>query len=202
MDVNVKEDGFIYLMENTESLNVKIGISRTDPRLKRTKQLNSGTKNDGEIRCIKTVKCHNFEEGERVLHRIYRRFRIRGEWFRLPTEERVAFMLLTPSQITRMIEMWNMNRITSLQSLMVGNQLFYQGKAEFLDHLHETNERLIAEKTAELVAVKKQKQELETQLQAIKFNYHRQENPTASIVRSSLAAMKMPEKTHAEPSED
>lgn len=187
------EEGHLYIMENTLTKNLKIGISAVgDPRIKRVKQLNSGTKSDGEIRCIKTIKTPYYEEAERILHKIFRKNRVRGEWFSIGTDEVVALMLLTPAQIIQLIDAWKVRQITSLSSLMNGDSLFYEGKKEYLDHIHETNDRLIAEKTEELCEIKKQKEELEKKIQAINFYKAREESPTASVVRAALSAIPPP----------
>ena len=144
--MEVNEEGYLYVMENELTQNLKIGISKDDPKLVRVKQLNSGTKSDAEIKCIKTIKCSNYAEAERVLHRIYKRFRVRGEWFNIPTTDRVLLLLLTPSKITQMIEAWNRSPQTSLKSVFGSEKMFYENKTDYIDKVHKENENLIEEK--------------------------------------------------------
>lgn len=188
MDEN-NEDGFLYVMENDESLNLKIGVSRFEPRGKRLKQLNSGTKNDGEIRCIKTIRTPDYKNAERILHKLYQRFRVRGEWFRIPTEERVLLLLLTPSKVIKMIDKWNQSPISSLKPVFGGEGMFYENRIEYLDKVHKENEEKIVSLNREVLEIKKQKQELETQIAAIKFYSTMRETPTASIVRAALTTI-------------
>jgi hypothetical protein len=187
--MEVKEEGYLYVMVNDTTLNCKIGVSATDPRLDRVKQLNSGTKSDGEIRCIKTVRCSNYKEAERVLHKIFGNRRIRGEWFRLTPEQSTLLMLLTPSKVDQMIEAWKTSPQTSLKSVFGSEKMFYENKTDYIDKVHKENEYIIAEKTKELMKVRKQKQQLEQQMAAIKFYEKQRESPHASIVRSALAAI-------------
>ena len=189
--MNLAEDGFLYICENTLTKNLKIGISSKDPRATkgREAQLNYGTKSDGEVRCIKVIRTPEYKKAERVLHKIFAKQRIRGEWFNIPTEETVALMLMTPTQVSRMLDLWNKQALSSLKVLMGGDHLFYEGKVEYLDHIHQTNERLLSQKMAELKEVQEPKTHLEKQLSVIKTSQHLKENPTASLVRASLAAL-------------
>tara|TARA_X000000950_G_C13711848_1_gene576560 strand:- start:25 stop:633 length:609 start_codon:yes stop_codon:yes gene_type:complete len=189
--MNPTEEGFLYIMENTLTKNLKIGISSKDPRVTkgREAQLNYGTKSDGEVRCIKVIRTPEYKKAERVLHKIFAKQRIRGEWFNIPTEETVALMLMTPTQVSRMLELWNKQAISSLKVLMGGDHLFYEGKAEYLDHIHQSNERILSEKMTELKQVQKEKAHLEKQLSVIKTAQHLKEDPRASLVRASLAAL-------------
>ena len=186
----MQESGYLYLMSDSETGYVKIGISNTDPRLKRTRQLNSGTKRPGEVTCIKAIKTRHYKRAEKILHRCYKEYRKKGEWFKLPQTEITALMLMTPSQVQQLIEV-NIP-INSIVSLMKGDILFYNGKKEYLDFIHESNERMIEEKNRELDLLRSQKKELEGQIAAIKFHYEMKEDPTASVVRAALSSIPQP----------
>lgn len=179
------EDGYLYLMSDTETLAIKIGISKTDPRIERARQLNSGTKRPGTVDCIKTIQTPHYQTAERILHRCYKKYNLNGEWFKLPQQEITALMLLTPSQIQKLVDSYA--PVNSIVHLMEGNKLFYNGKKEYIDHIQETNERLLAEKTKEIQDLKEKNQRLENELCALKLQEMRRTNPKMGTTRAVLS---------------
>ena len=182
------EDGYLYLMSDTETLAIKIGISKTDPRIERARQLNSGTKRPGTVNCIKTIRTPHYQTAERILHRCYSRYNIKGEWFKLPQQEITALMLITPSQIQKLVDSHHLP-VNSIVHLMEGNKLFYSGKKEYIDHLQETNERLLAEKSKEIQELKEKNQRLENELCALKSGEMRKTNPKIGTTRAVLSSL-------------
>ena len=179
------EDGYLYLMSDTETLAIKIGISKTDPRIERARQLNSGTKRPGTIECVKTIQTPHYQTAERILHRCYKKYNLNGEWFKLPQQEITALMLLTPSQIQKLVDSYS--PVNSIVSLMEGDKLFYSGKKEYINHLQETNERLLAEKTREIQELKEKNQRLENELCALRLIEMKKTNPKMGTTRAVLS---------------
>ena len=181
------EDGYLYLMSDTETLAIKIGISKTDPRIERARQLNSGTKRPGTVDCIKTIQTPHYQTAERILHRCYKRYHLNGEWFKLPQQEITALMLLTSSQIQKLVDSYL--PVNSIVHLMEGDKLFYSGKKEYINHLQETNERLLAEKTREIQELKEKNQRLENELCALKLQKIKETNPKIGTTRAVLSTL-------------
>jgi hypothetical protein len=98
---NAEKEGYLYVMYETGQKNVKIGKSINVP--KREQQLNS-TKMPIKVKLIGKVKSPYYSEAEKILHRIYARYRIDGtEWFNLDPIETACLMLLTPDHLEELV---------------------------------------------------------------------------------------------------
>ena len=123
------ELGFVYLMSEEYSNCTKLGISK-DP-YKRVKQLNSGTKLHSKITLLKTIETPYYKKFEKLLHRLFSKQNVRGEWFELPPKESAAFFILTPQHIADYYEQNNYKVITSLVDLIPGaSTLFQSGRGD------------------------------------------------------------------------
>lgn len=70
-------DMYVYAIRNNTTGNIKLGISKNPEN--RLKQLQTG--NDCELELIATSKAVNKFSDEVFLHKKYKDFNIRGEWF-------------------------------------------------------------------------------------------------------------------------
>ena len=73
-------DTFIYLMKDEINGFIKIGRAKNPESRERTLQSEKPT--------IKLIyKCKGFVSDETLLHKKYKKYRLRGEWFRLTNEQ-------------------------------------------------------------------------------------------------------------------
>lgn len=72
--------GFIYLIENTDTLEYKIGLTKNSPE-KRLKQLQTGS--PAKLRLKASYRTNYPHRLESILHRYYSPYRLEGEWFAL-----------------------------------------------------------------------------------------------------------------------
>ena len=182
------KEGYLYLMSDTETNAIKIGISKTDPRLDRTRQLNSGTKRPGRVECIKTIKTKYYEKIERIFHKNYRKYNIGGEWFRLPQQEITALMLMTPIQAQRIAERSG-SEIGTMINFMKLNMVFYENKKDYSDIIQEDNENVIKEQLDEIRTLKEKIRKLEFELTSLKLDKVRKEKPLIQTTRAALSSL-------------
>lgn len=85
------ERGFVYVIQESESGNLKIGVSK-DP-LVRLKQLQTGNSQDLNLLYTSLV-CSNAFEVESSVHKAFAEYAIRGEWFnsKLAPEDVISFL--------------------------------------------------------------------------------------------------------------
>lgn len=65
----------IYFIQDTISKNIKIGVSRNPNKRLATLQIS----HDSKLIILKVIKGSTREE--KLLHKMYNKYRIRGEWF-------------------------------------------------------------------------------------------------------------------------
>ena len=99
------QGGFVYLIENTETMEYKIGLTQSSPE-KRVKQLQTGSPARLELRA--TYKSKYPHRLETLLHRTYSTHRLSGEWFAL-TQEQVNNFLAKCKETDEIIEMMKDN---------------------------------------------------------------------------------------------
>jgi hypothetical protein len=83
LDWRKEAGGFLYVIQGTPQV-CKIGITAGDPE-KRLREINHGSWMDYEIKYISFKLVPSMYES--VLHRYFKKFRIRGEWFSLSPQE-------------------------------------------------------------------------------------------------------------------
>jgi hypothetical protein len=95
------KDGYLYVMYETGQKNVKIGISVNVPQ--REQQLNS-TKMPIKVKLVGKVRSPYYAEAEKILHRLYDKYRIdNSEWFNLDPIETACLMLMTPEHVEELV---------------------------------------------------------------------------------------------------
>lgn len=83
--------GYIYLIENTETLEYKIGITRNDPE-KRLKQLQTGSAAILDLKAwFHTKYPYRLES---ILHKNYAPSHVHGEWYALTSEQVENFLVV------------------------------------------------------------------------------------------------------------
>jgi len=83
------ERRYVYIIQNTFTHNIKIGIS-TDPS-ERLSSLQTGS--DVELKLIyKSGVCSNFFEIESLCHEKFKDYNVRGEWFNVDSSEVITFL--------------------------------------------------------------------------------------------------------------
>lgn len=80
--------GFIYLINELDSSNYKIGLTKNETK-KRRSQLQTG--NAGELMVVREYKTEHPSKLEKLLHMHYFSKRGIGEWFYLTDEDVVDF---------------------------------------------------------------------------------------------------------------
>lgn len=78
---------FVYLIQNLETSNYKIGVSK-NPN-KRLKQLQ--TASGEELKLVATFETTNARKVESALHNQYSPYKTQGEWFNISLVEEVSF---------------------------------------------------------------------------------------------------------------
>lgn len=80
---------YVYIIQNTFTHNIKIGIS-TNPS-ERLSYLQTGS--DVELKLIyKSGVCSNFFEIESLCHEKFKDYNVRGEWFNVDSSEVISFL--------------------------------------------------------------------------------------------------------------
>lgn len=83
------ERRYVYIIQNTFTHNIKIGIA-TNPS-DRLSQLQTGS--DVELKLIyKSGVCSNFFEIETLCHEKFKDYNVRGEWFNIDSSEVISFL--------------------------------------------------------------------------------------------------------------
>ena len=83
------ERRYVYIIQNTFTHNIKIGIS-TNPS-ERLSYLQTGS--DVELKLIyKSGVCSNFFEIESLCHEKFKDYNVRGEWFNVDSSEVISFL--------------------------------------------------------------------------------------------------------------
>lgn len=83
------ERRYVYIIQNTFTYNIKIGIS-TNPS-ERLSYLQTGS--DVELKLIyKSGVCSNFFEIESLCHEKFKDYNVRGEWFNVYSSEVISFL--------------------------------------------------------------------------------------------------------------
>lgn len=77
--------GYVYLINQVDTNNFKIGVSKKPASNGRIKNLQTGNHNELIVLFEIKSKCHTTLE--KTLHRTYFDKRIRGEWFNLPNPD-------------------------------------------------------------------------------------------------------------------
>jgi hypothetical protein len=80
---DLKEPGFVYLIQNEHNHLIKIGVSKNPYR--RIRQLQTG--NDSILRLLGIIKVEDAFSVERLLHTRYAKDRVSGEWFSVSESE-------------------------------------------------------------------------------------------------------------------
>jgi hypothetical protein len=73
--------GYVYLINEVDTNNYKIGISKKPASNGRIKNLQTG--NHNELKVLFEIKSKCYTTLEKTLHRIYSNKHLRGEWFNL-----------------------------------------------------------------------------------------------------------------------
>lgn len=79
--------GYVYLINEVDTNNFKIGISKKPANEERIKNLQTGNHNQLEL--IFEVKSKCYTTLEKTLHRTFKYNNIRGEWFEFPNQETI-----------------------------------------------------------------------------------------------------------------
>lgn len=82
--------GFVYLIQNLNSGNYKIGITTKENIQERLKNIQTGS--DGELLLIKKFKSPFYRKIEKKLHQKYNSKKTFGEWFSLTDQEVFSFL--------------------------------------------------------------------------------------------------------------
>lgn len=77
--------GYVYLINEVDTNNYKIGISKKPANEERIKNLQTG--NHKELSLIFELKSNCHTTLEKTLHRTFKYNNIRGEWFEFPNQE-------------------------------------------------------------------------------------------------------------------
>jgi hypothetical protein len=80
---SIQYNCFIYLIENTDTGHIKIGVSRKPHR--RLKQLQTG--NHIPLKMLGTIQVGNAFEVESIIHKVFSKSRVHGEWFNINRDE-------------------------------------------------------------------------------------------------------------------
>lgn len=83
------ERRYVYIIQNTFTHNIKIGIA-TNPSY-RLSQLQTGSDVDLEL-IYKSGVCSNFFEIESLCHEKFNGYNVRGEWFNMDPNEAISFL--------------------------------------------------------------------------------------------------------------
>jgi hypothetical protein len=73
--------GYVYLINELDTNNYKIGISKKPANDQRIKNLQTGNRN--ELIVIFEIKSNCYTTLEKTLHRAFKYNHLRGEWFEL-----------------------------------------------------------------------------------------------------------------------
>lgn len=76
--------GYVYLINELNTNNYKIGISKKPSLIERIKNLQTGNHND--LSLIFEIKSKCYTTLEKTLHRTFKYNNIRGEWFEFRDE--------------------------------------------------------------------------------------------------------------------
>ena len=74
---NVNDPGFVYFIID-DAGRVKIGKTKN-----MRERMGEYTKLPVEPEIINVIECENYTKAEKILHKIFSKYRLRGEWFRL-----------------------------------------------------------------------------------------------------------------------
>ncbi|MCP3925039.1 MAG: GIY-YIG nuclease family protein [Desulfobacterales bacterium] len=72
------ENGYVYIIKEVDNNYYKIGVSRMKPF---NRMSNMQTGNPRELEYVGIYLINNYWEVEKIIHRKYDRYNIRGEWF-------------------------------------------------------------------------------------------------------------------------
>jgi len=81
--------GYIYLINESNSNNYKIGVTKAKTITKRTLELQTG--NSSELIICRKFETNNTYKLENMLHNHYQPKRLKGEWFSLTDDEAIGF---------------------------------------------------------------------------------------------------------------
>lgn len=180
-----QESGFLYLMVEDSRRLIKIGISKNPP--KREQQLNT-TKIPYKVRLFKQIQTPHYKKAERILHKMYHKQRIDGEWFALEPEEVTCLMLLTPEHIDSLCR--RTVPAKSLIDVIEGSREIFLNPSESFDQKESKRKDELIESLKGLVDnLKSEKEDLSKELTRTKLQASIEENPTADLVRSALRSL-------------
>jgi hypothetical protein len=80
---SVRDDGWVYFIQNLVTKNVKIGFTTASPEFRRRQMQ---TSNDCELKIIHQIKSDQPDLEEKFYHNLFAHLRIQNEWFRYEGE--------------------------------------------------------------------------------------------------------------------
>ena len=88
--------GYVYLINELNTNNYKIGISKKPASEERIKNLQTGNHND--LSLIFEIKSKCYTTLEKTLHRTFKYNNIRGEWFEFPNNKTIIDEIIKVNQ--------------------------------------------------------------------------------------------------------
>ena len=187
------EEGYLYLMTETGRKYTKIGIS-IDPNRRRSELDKPRTKMPYDVHLLRKVKVADYKMTEKVLHAIYKDYRIEdgGEWFDLDPLEVTCLMLLSQQQLEDVTNgKVKIGTKGSLKGLLGGFMDFLENPTSSYEEKEVSRQAKVINDLSRLVdQLRDEKTELEKEVSRLKIEGITGMKRTEDKVRAALRSLK------------
>ena len=189
------EEGYLYLMTETGRKYTKIGIS-IDPNRRRSELDKPRTKMPYDVHLLRKVKVADYKMTEKVLHAIYKDYRIEdgGEWFDLDPLEVTCLMLLSQQQLEDVTNgRVKIGMKGSLRGLLGGFIDFLENPTSSYEDKEVSRQAKVINDLSRLVdQLRDEKTELEKEVSRLKIEGITGMKKTENRVRAALRSLEVP----------
>ena len=182
-----EKEGYLYLMYEDGRKYIKIGVTIDVKR--REKQL-SPTKMPYKVRLLKKIKSRNYKKAEKILHRIYDKYRIDDtEYFDLDPLEVTCLMLLTADHLEDLVS-GKIQAVNSLSDVMGSVKHLINDPTESYEDLEMNKQSaMIQELCLTVEDLRSRNANLQNELTRIKVSNITGMAKTENRVRAALKAL-------------